>query len=134
MSRVAGVWRPCALGAALLWLCAGCISERAGFAAAPDAAVPPPGATFREAVARLGNPDATRPLPGGGFEAVWVGVATRGGAFQAAFWGVRLLRVGRVRTRTEGRRLCFDGTGCLVASRPVGEGAPPWGIVPFGKE
>ncbi|HIV09652.1 MAG TPA: hypothetical protein IAC79_06035 [Candidatus Spyradenecus faecavium] len=121
-----------ALALAAVALCAGCISERMGYATR-DAEPPAPGATLQEAVAALGNPTAVRDLPTGGTEAVWVGTATRGGAFEVSFWGVRFVRLGATRTTTQGRRLVFDAAGRLTASWPVGEGDPPWGVVPFGR-
>lgn len=117
---------------AVLALCAGCISERSGYAAY-DPVPPRPGATYRDAVTTLGNPSAVRALPDGGTEAVWLGTATRGGAFEVSFWGVRLLRLGNTETVTQGRRLVFDAEGRLTTSWPVGEGDPPWGVVPFGR-
>lgn len=117
---------------ALLALCAGCISERMGYAAL-DVEPPRPGATYHDAVTTLGNPSAVRALPDGGTEAVWMGTATRGGAFEVSFWGVRFVRLGSTETVTQGRRLVFDAAGRLTASWPVGEGDPPWGVVPFGR-
>ena len=117
---------------ALLALCAGCISERSGYAAYGP--VPPKvGATYRDAVTTLGNPMTVRDLPDGSTEAVWVGTATCGGAFEVSFWGVRFVRLGSTETVTQGRRLVFDAAGRLTASWPVGEGDPPWGVVPFGR-
>ena len=121
-----------ALLAAVLAVCAGCISERSGYATL-DVEPPSPGTTLRDAVAAWGNPSVVRDLPNGGTEAVWVGTTTRGGAFEVSFWYVRLWRQGSTRTVTQGRRLVFDATGRLTASWPVGEGDPPWGVVPFGR-
>ena len=103
---------------AVLALCAGCISERMGYAAL-DVEPPRPGATYHDAVTTLGNPMTVRDLPDGSTE--------------ISFWGVRLLRLGNTETVTQGRRLVFDAAGRLTASWPVGEGDPPWGVVPFGR-
>lgn len=125
MTRAAGV----ALLAAALGG-AGCISERAGCVA--DGAETPRAGSFREAVAAMGNPSATRTLPDGGTEAVWTGAETRGGAFTAGVFGVRLVRLGNVRTRVWLWRMRFDAAGRRVGEAEPGENrSPRWGTVPF---
>lgn len=116
------------LGAGLL---CGCISRRSGYAASNSDIHP--GLTYRDVIARLGNPSFVRPLPAG-HEALWAGMATSGSEFSLKYSGVSLLKLGRTRTQSIGRRMRFDANGRLLSSAPTGSGEPAWGWLPFGKE
>lgn len=109
----------------------GCISRRSGFAVAPsDIRL---GMTYREVVAQLGNPAFVRPVADGE-EAVWAGMATSGSELSIKYYAIRLLKIGRTRTRSIGQRMRFDATGRLISATPTGTGEPTWGWLPFGKE
>ena len=116
------------LGAALL---CGCISRRSGYAAVNGDLRP--GLTYRDVIAQLGNPSFVRSLPDG-HEALWAGMATSGSELSLKYSGVPLLKLGRTRTQSIGRRMRFDAHGRLLSSAPTGSGEPAWGWLPFGKE
>ena len=124
--------RPFALFFLLGALClCGCISRRSGYAVGEGDGRP--GMTYREVVAQLGNPSFVRTTPEG-YEALWAGMATTGSEFSIKYCGAPLLKIGRTRTLSLGRRMRFDTHGRLVASAPSGSGEPAWGWLPFGKE